>query len=79
MFIFVSSFCGSGASNLTSPTMGINVVLSSIMMVIPLRWLQMMARLKVHGPLLRSGLSAADRADNNVTDTVILLAPLNVI
>ena len=50
-FHFASTFSSSGASNLEPPTMGMAVSLLSITVVIPLRWRQMMARLKAHNPL----------------------------
>ena len=76
--LFASSFSGSGASKHAPPTMGITVALSSIATAIPLRWRQMMARSKANNPVRQFGWSAADRADKNIADMAILLAPLNL-
>ena len=58
--------------------MGIVIALLSIVAAIPLRWWLTMARLKTHGPLRQFGWSAADQADNNASDMVIPMAPLNL-
>ena len=76
--LFVSSLSGSGASNHAPPTVGIAVVLTYIATAIPLRWERMMARSKAHDPVYRFRGAAADRADNNVADMAIPLAPLNL-
>ena len=75
---FAYSFSGSSASNLEPPTMGIAVALSSIAMTISLRPWQIMACLKAHDPVCRFGWSTPDRADNNVANMAIPLAPLNL-
>ena len=58
--------------------MGIAIALLSIAAAIPLCWWRMMACSKAHDPLRCSAWSAAHRADNNVADVTIQLAPSNL-